>query len=757
LDEKSSSIIPPIEVNQHYHLSNFLAMAIGRKLVSIALIIMSQICPSCGQATSAITSNSSAIDKVVTLITEMKDQCIKDADADTEAYDKYKCWCVTTEEEKKAAIAAAEAKIEELNAFLEEALAKEAELKTEIAGLEEDIAKDQDALETARANREKEHEEFLEEEADMKETLSLLSEAIGVLSKVQLVQKHAGGAKQAALVQVRNIVQRISPKFHSVMQKDLYDMLGSLEDVEEQHLGSVFLPSKNAAALEQTWKRLEHREGSLPWIKTSEEIGKEANPNDLKGMAAGAKSYNSRSGSILGVLKAMGDNVAKDLGAAQKEELQAEIAFQDLQSAKLAEIAAATKNKKEKESELGDLLFKFGRAKHDLEVTEDTLEADQKFLAETVKGCEKEDAEYAKRAKIRAQEITAISETLAILTGDEARSLFDKTISFMQFGVVSHSEVTAAQERAKTSAMQRILAAAKKSKNWALASLAVQVRLDAFTKVKAAMDRMLAELKAEQKAEYEKHEECKKELDVTEDKIKVGQNTKEDLDSKHAELVNLIETLTSEIAALNKEVADMEVSLKQAGEQRKTENEMYQQSVADQRATIRILNMAMARLKKFYTSGTKLVDIHHHAPPPPKSSATNSYEISANSGGIMQLLSTIIADAESVEIELKLTEQNQQKNYAEFAQMTTDTIEADRKAIAEKTEQVSNAEGEKSETEEAQLANDASLAKLNELLVGIHTDCDWLLKYFDLRQKSRAEEMDAIETAKAILSGADFS
>jgi hypothetical protein len=34
----------------------------------------------------------------------------------------------------------------------------------------------------------------------------------------------------------------ISPKFGSVMQKDLYDMLGAIENVEQRHLGSVFLP-----------------------------------------------------------------------------------------------------------------------------------------------------------------------------------------------------------------------------------------------------------------------------------------------------------------------------------------------------------------------------------------------------------------------------------------------------------------------------------------------------------------------------------
>jgi len=41
-------------------------------------------------------------------------------------------------------------------------------------------------------------------------------------------------------------------------------------------------------------------------------------------------------------------------------------------------------------------------------------------------------------------------------------------------------------------------------------------------------------------------------------------------------------------------------------------------------------------------------------------------------------------------------------------------------------------------------------------LTGIHTDCDFTIKYFDIRQKARKEEMDAIVDAKAILSGADF-
>merc|ERR1740121_3320444 len=39
----------------------------------------------------------------------------------------------------------------------------------------------------------------------------------------------------------------------------------------------------------------------------------------------------------------------------------------------------------------------------------------------------------------------------------------------------------------------------------------------------------------------------------------------------------------------------------------------------------------------------------------------------------------------------------------------------------------------------------------------LHTECDWLLQYFDVRKEARAGEVESLEQAKAVLSGADFS
>merc|ERR1719454_786154 len=386
------------------------------------------------------------------------------------------------------------------------------------------------------------------------------------------------------------------------MMKDLFDLLGAFQGPERRvakttakHAGAFLGQSGREEPVETDLK-------GLPWYSgDSEDKGKAANPNDLHGAAAGAKSYNSRSGRILGVLKEMGDENARDLADAQKQELQAEIDFQHLQAAKLGEIAAATEQKEQKEATLADLLYKVAKAKEDVEKTQAALAADEEFMRELVKNCEIADQEYADRVKVRSEEIKALGETIGILTGDEARDLFDKTISFVQTGSVSGSTYTVSlQERAATRAMQKIVQVARKHKNWQLASLAVRVKLDAFTKVKEMMDKMLAELKAQQKAEVEKRDSCNAELDETEDKIKEATNVKEDLDQKHTDLVNTLEKLANQIKELQAEVADMEVQLKSAGEQRKAENELYQTTMSDQRATIAVLNMAAARLKKFY-------------------------------------------------------------------------------------------------------------------------------------------------------------
>merc|ERR1719393_668903 len=96
-------------------------------------------------------------------------------------------------------------------------------------------------------------------------------------------------------------------------------------------------------------------------------------PIEGGGAAAGAKSYNSRSGAIFGILQQMMEEFGKDLSNAQKEELRAMISFQNLKSAKQQEIDAATKLLNQKSEELAKATQDDAQAKEDLEDTKTQL------------------------------------------------------------------------------------------------------------------------------------------------------------------------------------------------------------------------------------------------------------------------------------------------------------------------------------------------------------------------------------------------
>merc|ERR1711956_206309 len=159
------------------------------------------------------------------------------------------------------------------------------------------------------------------------------------------------------------------------------------------------------------------------------------------------------------------------------------------------------------------------------------LEADQAFLATLEKNCAEENTSYQERVKVRSEEIRALGEAFKILTDDDARALYAKTQGQLPtlLQLTSDQKAIVARERAVKRSMQRIAKVARKHGNLILASLAVRMELDGFAKVKAMMDKMLAELMKQQKDEYAKWEECKKGIDEAEDSIKEGMYKKKDL------------------------------------------------------------------------------------------------------------------------------------------------------------------------------------------------------------------------------------
>merc|ERR1719356_1788180 len=163
---------------------------------------------------------------------------------------------------------------------------------------------------------------------------------------------------------------------------------------------------------------------------------------------------------------------------------------------------------------------------------------------------------------------------------------------------------------------------------------------------------MVAQLLKEKEDEIKHRDFCIDELNTNQLQTEKKEREKQDLIAKIEDLEQTIKELTEAIETLKAEIADMQVQLKRAGEDREKENQEFQMTVADQRATQKLLTAALNILKGFYAKKAKaaLVQSQQPAGPPPPP-GFEAYKKNAAAGGVMGMIQQIINDAKAMEAE----------------------------------------------------------------------------------------------------------
>merc|ERR1719262_626030 len=348
--------------------------------------------------------------------------------------------------------------------------------------------------------------------------------------------------------------------------------------------------------------------------------------------------------------------------------------------------------------------------------------------------CANMDSQMEERVKTRNEEIEACSKALAVLTGDDARDTFSRTLGFVQ----TRSSSSDKDRRAK--AAKVLEAAARKLSAPELSNLATMARLSAFTEVKKAIGKMVSDLEREKQDEIDHRDWCIEEFSNTEKAQELKNKDKDALTAK-------IDTLTSEIDTLAQSIADMQLQIKHAGEDRELENREYKQTVTDQRASQQLLTEALNILKGFYdktAKGVAMVQKQPAGPPPPP--GFKNYD-SSKGGGPMAMIQDIINEAKALEEEAIRGEEEAQKSYEDMVRDTN-------KAIDEATADMTNKKAAKGEAEVDLEMNMSELELLANKSNDLHSSCDFMMKNFDIRQSRRDDEMEALNSAIGILSGA---
>jgi hypothetical protein len=632
------------------------------------------------------------VSKVLKLLHDMKAELEQDAANDQSVYDKLACWCETNNRDKTTATATADKQITQLVSDIQRYSAKAAELEASIAQIDKEVAANKEGLAKATSVREKEAAEFNEDDRDMLQSIQALKNAVFVLSK-----HHDSFLQMPA---------------HSFVE-----VRAAAENVLRASRVTTLAPSQRKAlrALVQQ-------------------------PN------ANAGSYNSQSGTIFGILKQMKEEFESNLSDAQKTEQQAQSDYNELKAAKEAEISAGTTKSKQHSQALAATKESLADAKENLGSTREALAADVQFLQDLKLRCNDMDAEFAERQKVRAQEVAAVSEAIKILSEDDARDNFSKTLNFIQ------------RSNRRTRGAKVLQAAG-------LTKLAQRAQFDVFGKIRASIDEMVADLKKTQADEVQQKDVCDTQLRENEVASNRKQRDITELTTFIEEATQTIATLSKEIETHQAEVAEMQKQMKVASEDREAENKEFQDAVTEQRAAQDVLKKALARLEVFYKQKDQpsLVqavlsgDTTPGAAAPPEPKGFDSYDNNRGATGVMQMIQNIIDDAAQMEKDALKAETEAQASYEDFVKNSNDSVTKTNNLISKKSDQKADTTAAKVEAEADRRAALEDAERLQSTNADIHASCDFLIKNFDVRQAARAQELDALAEAKAIFSGADFS
>merc|ERR1719217_1697424 len=406
--------------------------------------------------------------------------------------------------------------------------------------------------------------------------------------------------------------------------------------------------------------------------------------------------------------------------------------------------------------------------------TEMQMKADMEFFDQTKEACQSKHEEWTVRNEMRDAELDGINKALEILTSDEARELFAKSIkpgveTFLQIASspsLLQDSVNAPAVRAYNALKGQV----KKSHSIRLAALAVQIRSSKaghFDEVIKAIDEMLKTLQEEGADDLAKKTQCLDEYqEITKTVKDLDWQIKNNL-AKIAKLEKLIELRTKEKEETIAKIKETKQYMSDITDERKEENEAYLQAKKDDEDAKDLLEKAKEAFTKFYKEqGVKMGPIQgsvkllqekpafeRSADDAPDATFSKKGNNKVQGKGIISLFDYIIEDLEDELANEKKAEAKSQEEYE--AEMATA-----KKLVEDLTEKKVTLEGiiakrkeDKEEENKDMKANNKDREAELKYQAKIKPDCDWILKAFDQRATARAAEMSGLESAKEFLAG----
>jgi len=655
-------------------------------------------------------AGSSAVTKVVKLLEELKESVESDGKEEQKVFDKFACWCEEITHKKAKAITDAKAELLSLGTKTLELKGSIATYISEIKGLTEDIRKNEKSQATATTTRQRENSAFQAERVELNQALTALEQAIVVLkdaTKASLLRLHVDKKKaSAALSLLRQATERLPHKLQP----------------RAEHLAALSTAS----------------------------------------VAAGR--YSPQSSTIQGILQEMYSSFAKNLESLTKDEAAASRSYEDLMETwkeELSNLQEAVVKKEQAKAEEETIL---ADASQEFTDTEATLGTEIKFFDSAKKSCEAKTVEWSKRKAMRTEELAGIAEALKILTDEDNKALFDRTVKpgFEMFLQLPSSKTSTPLARAR-GALQ---ASARESHSLRLAALAASLQAAGrlgntghFDKVIEAIETLMATLRDEEAEDDKKVVDCKEQFkDIASESQDLGWKI-ENNEAKITKLGKVVEKAETEQEEAEAELEATLKEIKDMKAMREEDNKKFLLAKSDDEKAIDLLEEAKTALTKYYKDNSVPIDLMQagvrdtpdHAP---EAKFSDKGSRKTQSKGVVKILEVIIEDLKKEISNAVKAEEQDQLDYEERLATSEALVKDLEKKITNVKESIALRKKEIEAEKATKKEHEGNLKDQQDTKKLITPGCEWFIKNQAVRREKRAQEMEGLQQAKDYLAGA---
>jgi uncharacterized coiled-coil DUF342 family protein len=634
------------------------------------------------------------VQKVIQMMEEMKSKAIAEKEKEIKLFKEYMSWCKDTTTDKKHEIITATDEIERLEATISKNTVAATELADKVAAIDADIAQWSSDKDAATEVREKEKADYQETNTDYTESIDALGKAIVALSKSQ------GSVPQAMM-----LLQQIATE-HRVPDsaQDLLQTL--LADDAEQ-------PTNPPVA-----------------------------------------GYESQSGGIVKIMEDLQAKFEEERAALQKEEMEGAHAFNMLELELEDQITYGTKERDTKAAKANEHKATVAEAKGELATQKTVLSEAETYLVELTTQCTLKSEAFEARQKTRAEELEAIEKAIEIISGEAVKGGAEKHLpSLVQksFVHLRSSSRSSQQQRAAKLLKARALRIGSDR----LSLLAVKVESDPFAKVINMIKGLITKLKEEAAAESAHKAWCDEELKNNKLTRDEKRQEVEMLNAKVDEINAAIDKLTADIQSNEEAMAELDKTMKEATEVRLKEKAKNEETIADAKAALEAVAMALKVLKEFYAKAAASL-LQHRGPADdaPESFSNEAYTGQQGaSKGVVGMLEVIQSDFARLESETSTDEALAAKEYETLMDESATDREAKRVENVKMGRQVTAKERALASTQKDLKSAQEELEAAQAYFDKLKPDCIEEGLSFEERAKMRQEEIDSLKEAYDILDG----